>query len=160
MLYSKMYSKYFPVTECHTRFSAEDIKTLCRWVSIFKTEVEAYEWKQREKGYRRIQSYELSNFNEDEMKQMLKKNRFNDLYLKMLNIILYRHKYNVAISFFIFPVLSEKEYTRILSDEIRKKEILDAPLSDLVNKKLQDMPTSKNVDLEIEELKKKYDMKN
>ena len=60
---------------------------------------------------------EFGKFDMGIMLDMISHNRFDDKYLSLLNIILYRHKYNAFLSIWIFPVLTKEKALKIF-DEI------------------------------------------
>ncbi len=108
MLNSKLYKKYFPLKVGNTNFSNDEKKILSRWISSFREEVRIRELSKIERGLKYI-TYNLEGFEEKVMIDMLNKNKFNDMYLAILNIIIYRHKYNAILSCYVFPILKCKK---------------------------------------------------
>ena len=124
MLKSKLYSKYFPIREQHTQFDEEEKKTLSKWVCRFKREVQVREL-QKTKEYSsmgishlvRFPSYDIDKYDEKIMVDMIQQNRFDDEYLAMLNLIIYRHKYNAFLSIFFFPMVTKENALSIFGEK-------------------------------------------
>lgn len=116
MLNNKIYSKYFPVKSHVTQFDEEEKKTLCTWASTFKTEVRVREIEKSKSGRVYIYSYDMSKYDEKTMRDMIRQNCFDDENLAMLNIILYRHKYNAFLSLWFFPMLTKSKIVEFFGD--------------------------------------------
>jgi len=118
MLNSKIYSKYFPVKDTNTQFTEQEKRVLCRWVYIFDTEVRLREQEKGIKGYTHFTSYDMDKFDANVMKDMIIQNSFDEKYLAWLNIIIYRHKYNTFLSYWIFPVFTKEKARELFGEEI------------------------------------------
>jgi len=118
MLKSKIYSNHFPVKSYVTSFNEDEKRTLCKWATVFKTEVLAREIEKSNQGYRYYPSYNLDKYDEKIMVDMINQNCFDDRYLLILNIIIYRHKYNAFLSIWLFPILSKTQVDKYFGDMI------------------------------------------
>lgn len=117
MIKSRIYQHYFPIKDKYFFYSIPEKNKLIimRWIRVFLIEAKYREKNLARKGYRNIRSFDL-----DKLKHETEPlcNKIKDLKalseseLALLNIILYRHKYNVIISCFAFPMMSE-EYVKI-----------------------------------------------
>lgn len=105
VIYSEIYKKYFPLKGMFTEFTEQDKKRLCRWANNFRTEVNVRESEMFYKGRRLFPTYNLNRYNEKIMIDMIMRNCFNEEYLGILNAIIYRHKYNAALSIWLFPMI-------------------------------------------------------
>lgn len=106
---------YFPLQSWHdlVHMDKKDRNTLASWINAFYDEMIFTPYTRRKQG-RLDWSFtlleQLSQEEFDTLKEKLSSNRsLNELesetVMQMLNIVLYRHKYNALISLFICPAL-------------------------------------------------------
>ena len=105
IIYSEIYKNHFPLKERFTEFTEQEKKSLCHWANIFRTEVYAREIEMGYRGCRLFPTYNLNEYDEKIMVDMINQNCFDDRYLAILNAIIYRHKYNAVLSICFFPML-------------------------------------------------------
>jgi len=118
MLYSKIYKRHFPVLSKYTEFTEEEKKTLRKWVNTFEIDCEARRESYRHSGILYYQDFNLDLFEPKKINEMIDKNQFDDLNLAILNIIIYRHKYNAFLSIWCFPLLTNDVARRYIKDSI------------------------------------------
>lgn len=113
MLFSRMYKNYYPIKSCHDLFlmNDKDRDKLAKWITSFKIKINT------EAGIKQslLNRYfpmlcQLSQKDYDRLKRKLAlKNTLCDLedkaVIQIINTVLYRHKYNTVISFFVYPFL-------------------------------------------------------
>lgn len=122
MLNSRIYTRYFPVLNGVTQFNEEEKRILCRWAKVFPIDVFELECRNYHKGITHFQSFDMSRYDEKLMVDMINQNRFDDKYLAMLNIIIYRHKYNELLSRILWPVLTKEKAINFIAKCLRKKD--------------------------------------
>lgn len=115
MLKSKLYKEYFPITEKYTQFSEKEKKILCEWARSFKTDVIHREISKAKQGFVYFPTYDMRQYDWRIMVDMIQDNYIkDDIYLVYLNFILYGHKYNALLSFYIFPVIKQENIKSLI----------------------------------------------
>lgn len=120
MLKSKMYQKYFPIKDTLTRFTKEEKEILCKWVNSFDLELQTENAVRRRRAVKSGMGYcvflTMEEYDKEVLLDMINQNCFDKKHLGILNIILYRHKYNAFLSLWLYPVLYKDELQNLLKD--------------------------------------------
>ena len=110
-------------------------------------------------GKRLFDIYHMDTVQMHELINMIKSNKVSDEYIGILNAVIYAHKYTFVFRIFFnsYPMLTKKEFEKILNIHKTQKEILDTPLDELT-KRIENVPSQYYEDASdlLNELKKKY----
>ena len=104
-LYGKLYKKYFPIksTSIFYEMEKKEFDILTKWIKNIESQSRAK--KVRADFCRQIKSDYPKSIND--LHLLLQNKQFSKLDkedLEFVNDVLYRHKYNTFISYFIFPI--------------------------------------------------------
>lgn len=113
-LYGKLYKKYFPIKSTSIFYEMEksEFDILTKWIKNIESDILCWNIKSQNRAIRTgvdfCRQIELDYPKSiDDLHLLLQNKQFSRLDkedLKFVNDVLYRHKYNVFISNFIFPV--------------------------------------------------------
>lgn len=112
MIHSRMYRLYYPL-KCRNDLEMMDAKErmlLANWINNFYYEMISFPHKRWKNGFHwcfplldQLSHTEFENFKEKLASQGSFDVREMETMLQILNVVLYRHKYNAFLSYFICP---------------------------------------------------------
>lgn len=129
-LYGKLYKKYFPIksTSIFYEMEKKEFDILTKWIKNIENDIlyRNIESQSRAKKvgadfYRQIKSEYPKSIND--LHLLLQNKQFSKLDkedLEFVNDVLYRHKYNTFISYFIFPI-RKSVHQKVLEKYRRRK---------------------------------------